>query len=307
MDAEIKNIKQILLVEDDPADLQLTLAALEEYHLINRIVIVRDGAQALDYLYRRGEFSARTGDDPALVLLDLKMPKVNGLEVLRTIKADTHLKIIPVVVLSSSGEPTDLIECYKQGFNSYMVKPVEVAEFMKAVKHLGIFWGAINEPPPLIGRDETKVPTRAEIVSPLLPVERNLPRRILVVDDERYSRQITTDALIRAGYEVDPVADGAAGWDALQTKHYDLLITDNSMPKVTGVELLKMLRGQNPTLPVIMATGAIPTEEKERDAGLNIHAVLLKPYSITVLLETVKEVLRATEDAREQTVSRPGA
>jgi CheY-like chemotaxis protein len=147
------SIKNILLVEDDPRDVELTLTALEEYHLANKVAVVGDGEAALDYLYRRGKFSTRTSSNPILVLLDLKMPKINGLEVLKTIKADSQLKIIPVVVLSSSRETPDLIECYQHGVNAYVVKPLGFDEFMKAVKQLGIFWAAVNEPPPRIGID----------------------------------------------------------------------------------------------------------------------------------------------------------
>jgi CheY-like chemotaxis protein len=155
MNPEIGAMKNILLVEDDPRDVELTLAGLEEHNVANRIMVVNDGAEALDYLYRRGKFKTRDGGDPILVLLDLKMPKVNGLEVLKIIKADENLKIIPVVVLSSSRETPDLVECYKHGVNAYVVKPVDFTEFMKAVKQLGIFWAAINEPPPQAGRGET--------------------------------------------------------------------------------------------------------------------------------------------------------
>jgi CheY-like chemotaxis protein len=153
MDTEIGDIRNILLVEDDPRDVELTLAALEEHHLANKVLVVNDGAEALDYLFRRGKFKARAGGNPIVVLLDLKMPKVNGLEVLKTIKADEFLKIIPVVVLSSSRETPDLIECYKHGVNAYVVKPVDFAEFMRAVQQLGIFWAAINEPPPQVGTE----------------------------------------------------------------------------------------------------------------------------------------------------------
>lgn len=150
MDGQLINIKNILLVEDDPADVELTLAALEDNHLANRVAVMENGEEALDYLYRRGKFKMRSGGNPIVVLLDNKMPKVNGLEVLKTIKADEHLKIIPVVVLTSSRETPDLIEFYKHGVNAYVVKPVDFAEFMKAIKNLGIFWAAINEPPPLL-------------------------------------------------------------------------------------------------------------------------------------------------------------
>ena len=165
MDTERVNIKDILLVEDDPRDMELTLTALEEHHLANRVAVVDNGAEALDYLYHRGKFKMRARGNPILVLLDLKMPKVNGLEVLKIIKADEHLKIIPVVVLSSSRETPDLVECYKHGVNAYVVKPVDFTEFMKAVKQLGIFWAAINEPPPDTGREETPI-QNGEVISP---------------------------------------------------------------------------------------------------------------------------------------------
>ena len=150
MDSELINVKNILLVEDDPRDVELTLAALEENHLANRVVVLENGEEALDYLYRRGKFKMRSGGNPIVVLLDNKMPKVNGLEVLKTIKADEHLKVIPVVVLTSSRETPDLVEFYKYGVNAYVVKPVDFSEFMQAIKHLGIFWAAINEPPPYL-------------------------------------------------------------------------------------------------------------------------------------------------------------
>jgi CheY-like chemotaxis protein len=151
------NIKNILLVEDDPRDVELTLAALEEHNLANKVMVVHDGEEALDYLYCRGKFKVRTGGNPVVVLLDLKMPKVNGLEVLKTIKADEHLKIIPIVVLTSSREAPDLIECYKHGVNSYVVKPVDFSEFVRAVKQLGVFWAAVNEPPPHSGEKKSDI------------------------------------------------------------------------------------------------------------------------------------------------------
>jgi CheY-like chemotaxis protein len=148
MNTEMRNIKNILLVEDDMRDVELTLAALEKHHLANKVFVVHDGAEALDYLYHRGKFKTRASGNPVVVLLDNKMPKVSGLEVLKTIKADEHLKIIPVVVLTSSRETPDLIEFYKHGVNAYVVKPVDFSEFMKAVQQLGVFWAAVNEPPP---------------------------------------------------------------------------------------------------------------------------------------------------------------
>jgi CheY-like chemotaxis protein len=144
----MSDFKSILLAEDNAEDVELTLTALSEHNLANGVVVTRDGAEALDYLYHRGKFVTRGSGNPAVILLDLKMPKVDGLEVLRTIKADEKLKLIPVVMLTSSREEPDLIESYKLGVNAYVVKPVNFQEFIAAVKQLGIFWALLNEPPP---------------------------------------------------------------------------------------------------------------------------------------------------------------
>jgi CheY-like chemotaxis protein len=150
-------IKSILLVEDDPRDVELTLAALAEHHLADKVAVVTNGVEALDYLNHGGKYKKRPGGNPILVLLDLKMPKVSGLQVLKAVKTDEHLKTIPVAVLSSSRETPDLAECYRQGANAYVVKPVDFTEFMKAVQQLGMFWAAINEPPPDIARVEIEI------------------------------------------------------------------------------------------------------------------------------------------------------
>ena len=139
---------RILIVEDDPNDVELTLTALTDYNLANEVVIARDGQQALDYLYCRGEFAARPAGNPAVMLLDLKLPRVGGLEVLQQIKSDERLKMVPVVVLTSSHEEKDMVRSYKLGVNAYVVKPVDFHEFVNAVKELGVFWAVINEPPP---------------------------------------------------------------------------------------------------------------------------------------------------------------
>ena len=143
----MNQIKRILLVEDDPKDVELTLTALEEYRLANAVDVVRDGAEALDYLYRRGKFQTRDGGNPAVVILDLKLPKVSGLEVLRQVKADAQLKLVPIVVLTSSREDQDLIASYQLGVNAYVVKPVDFHKFVDAVKTLGAFWVVLNEAP----------------------------------------------------------------------------------------------------------------------------------------------------------------
>lgn len=144
----MSDLKRILLVEDDPKDVELTLTGLDEYNLANEVVVARDGEEALDYLYRRGIHENRAIGNPAVMLLDLKLPKVDGFEVLQQIRADEHLNTIPVVILTSSHEERDLVRSYKLGVNAYVVKPVNFHEFVNAVKELGVFWAVINEPPP---------------------------------------------------------------------------------------------------------------------------------------------------------------
>jgi len=141
-------LKRILLVEDNPNDAELTLEALAEHNLANSVELVKDGAQALDYLFRREAYAGRENGNPAVILLDLKLPKINGLEVLQQIRGDESLKRIPVVVLTSSHEEQDLIASYSLGVNAYVVKPVDFHSFIDAVKALGLFWALVNEPPP---------------------------------------------------------------------------------------------------------------------------------------------------------------
>jgi len=144
----MSELGRIVMVEDDPNDVELTLTALAEYNLANEVVVTRDGAEALDYLFCRGAFATRTSDNPAVLLLDLKLPKVDGLQVLQEIKSDARLRMIPVVVLTSSHEERDMVASYRLGVNAYVVKPVDFHEFVNAIKELGIFWAVINEPPP---------------------------------------------------------------------------------------------------------------------------------------------------------------
>ncbi|WP_263354633.1 response regulator [Acidicapsa acidisoli] len=144
----MNRLGRILMVEDDPKDVELSLTALEDYNLANEVIVTRDGAEALDYLYCRGEYETRPGGNPAVMLLDLKLPKVDGLEVLRQIKSDEKLRMIPVVVLTSSKEEKDMVASYRLGVNAYVVKPVDFHEFVNAIKELGVFWAVINEPPP---------------------------------------------------------------------------------------------------------------------------------------------------------------
>ena len=146
------NLKPILLVEDNPNDLELSLAALRRSQLANEIVVARDGAEALDFLLARGDHEGRDGGNPAVVILDLKLPKMDGLEVLQTIKNDKALRHTPVVMLTSSREEQDLVRSYELGVNAFVVKPVGFREFFEAIQDLGVFWAILNEPPPIGGR-----------------------------------------------------------------------------------------------------------------------------------------------------------
>lgn len=144
----VNKLGRILIVEDDPKDVELTLTALEEFNLANEIIVVHDGEEALDYLHYRGQFQSRGTDNPAVMLLDLKLPKVDGLDVLKQVKSDEKLRMIPVVVLTSSNQEKDMVASYKLGVNAYVVKPVDFHEFVNAIRELGVFWAVINEPPP---------------------------------------------------------------------------------------------------------------------------------------------------------------
>jgi CheY-like chemotaxis protein len=141
-------LKKILLVEDNPNDVELTLEALGEHNLANAVEVARDGEEALDYLYQRGRFASRPPGNPVVILLDLKLPKLDGHEVLRAIRSDRNLKLIPVVILTSSREEQDLVQGYKNGANAYVVKPVDFHEFLDAMKTFGVFWAVLNEAPP---------------------------------------------------------------------------------------------------------------------------------------------------------------
>jgi len=142
------NLGKILLVEDDPNDVELTLMALDANRLANEVVVARDGEEALDYLYYRGTYASREVGNSSVVLLDLKLPKVDGLEVLKQVKADPDLKKVPIVILTSSHEEQDLVRSYDSGVNAYVVKPVGFESFVDVVKEVGLFWGVVNQPPP---------------------------------------------------------------------------------------------------------------------------------------------------------------
>lgn len=141
-------VKTILIVDDSPKDVELTISALSEKNLANELVVAEDGVEALDYLYRRGQFAKRENGNPAVILLDIKMPRMNGIEVLKHIRSNPKFNFIPVIMVTSSREEKDLIESYKLGANSYVVKPVDIVQFIDAIKALGQYWAVINQPSP---------------------------------------------------------------------------------------------------------------------------------------------------------------
>jgi CheY-like chemotaxis protein len=145
----MNTLKRILLVDDNPRDVELALDALAQHNLANEVLALRDGAEALDYLFRRGPFAHRMNGNPAVVLLDLKMPKVDGIEVLRQIRKDPCLRTLPVVVMTSSREEQDVVTSYELGVNAYVVKPLDFHAFADSVRHVGVFWAIVNEPPPV--------------------------------------------------------------------------------------------------------------------------------------------------------------
>jgi CheY-like chemotaxis protein len=142
-------IRTILFAEDNPRDIELTLEALGDHNLANNVIVVRDGVETMEYLHREGKYKQRKTGNPAVLLLDIKMPRMDGIEVLRAIRSDKLLKMLPVVMLTSSREERDLIKSYELGVNAYVVKPVDFKAFIEAVKQLGVFWAVINEAPPL--------------------------------------------------------------------------------------------------------------------------------------------------------------
>ena len=149
-------LKPILLVEDNPKDLELALLALEKSNLANEVITVRDGVEALDYLFRRGDYAGRAEGSPAVVLLDLKLPKLDGIEVLQRVRAEERLRAIPVVMLTTSREEKDLVRSYQLGVNAYVVKPIAFQDFIEAIQDLGVFWAVLNEPPPGSFRSERR-------------------------------------------------------------------------------------------------------------------------------------------------------
>ena len=145
----MKELDTILLAEDNPQDVELTLEALKEYNLVNRVVVVHDGVEVMEYLNYEGRFKDREKGNPVVLLLDIKMPRMSGIEVLEAIRSNPSCKLLPIVMLTSSRQEPDLQKCYALGVNAYVVKPVNFKDFLEAVKYIGVFWAILNELPPI--------------------------------------------------------------------------------------------------------------------------------------------------------------
>ncbi len=239
-------VKSILLAEDDARDAELMLAALQEHQLAHLVVLVRDGEQALDYLWRRGDFADRPPGNPSLVLLELKMPKVDGLEVLKIIRADAGLKVIPVVVLSESRDKHDLIECYRHGVNAYVVKPVDFKDLGKAVAQLGLFWTALNVPPPSLQHsresgEDSSGGGRGDLS--ILHLEGNL-------DDG--ARVVEALEAAEIPCRVERVETRQSFLAALEAGGVQLVLSGFACPLLSGPEALALVRNRWPDLPFIL-------------------------------------------------------
>ena len=278
----MSELGRILIVEDDPRDVELTLTALGEYNLANEVVVTRDGQEALDYLYCRGEFSTRSNDNPAVMLLDLKLPKVDGLEVLQQIKSDERLKLIPVVVLTSSHEEKDMMRSYKLGVNAYVVKPVDFHEFVNAVKELGVFWAVINRA--AAGQHE-----EGAVTSPL---------RILLLEDSTTDAELIQELLEADHFvcEVTRVQTRAEFLAALEDGEIDLILADYKLPSFDGLSALKLTLSARPDLPFIFVSGSLGEEIAIEALNIGATDYVLK----TRLSRLVPSVQRALREARER-------
>jgi PAS domain S-box-containing protein len=260
---------------------ELTLTALEDYKLANEVIVCRDGQEALDYLYSRGKFGHRGNENPAVMLLDLKLPKVDGLEVLQQIKTDERLRMIPVVVLTSSHEEKDMMRSYKLGVNAYVVKPVDFHEFVNAVKELGMFWAVINQPPP--GSVKEGI-----VTSPL---------RILVLEDDP-----TDAALIQELLEADNIAcevtraqTRAEFLSGLEDPTIDLILADYKLPSFDGLSALKLAQNVRPDLPFIFVSGTLGEEVAIEALKIGATDYVLKSR-LARLAPSVKRALREAGD-----------
>ena len=276
------SVRTILLAEDNANDAELTLAALREHRIANDIIVVRDGAAALDYLYRRGAFHDRPPGPPGLILLDLKMPKVDGLEVLQVVKGDPALKFLPVVILTSSREEADLVRSYRLGVNAYVVKPVVFKDFMDAVKVSGSS-----------GRWSTSHRRCSQWTRPL---------RLLIVEDSAADAELLVRELERGGYRVDLRAgpDGAGLQGGPGTRRaWDVVVSDYDLPTFSGPAALAILQATGLDIPFIMISGTIGEEIAVSALKAGAHDFLVKGR-LARLIPAIERERREVEVRRER-------
>ena len=291
-------LKPILLVEDNPKDLELSLVALERSQLANEVVVARDGAEALDYLMCRGTHAERPKGQPAVVLLDLKLPKVDGLEVLQQIRNHPDLKSLPVVMLTSSLEEKDLVKSYDAGVNAYVVKPVGFKEFLEAVQDLGVFWGLVNEPPPAslnscrVGQGTAQRDFLLDRTSGLSLTS------ILHLEDSDLDAELVHAWLAKGelAVEIDRASDRASFVDQLTARPHDVILADYSLPDFDGLAALEIARRETPETPFIFVSGRLGEE-----VAIETLKSGATDYVLKQRLERLNPaVTRALSEARER-------
>ena len=289
-------LKRILLVEDSPRDAELILDALGGHQLANEVVHVRDGADALDYLYRRGMFADRSDGQPAMILLDLKLPKVDGLEVLRQIKGDAALKMIPVVMMTSSREEQDLLHSYQLGVNAYVVKPMKFQDFVEAVRQVGAFWGVINEVPP--GSVQSH---KGWFLVAVRDSNQNMPGplRVLHLEDSPRDAEVIRHQLEEGGLSCDVLlVDSKDSFEAALTQEpFDLILCDYNLPGYDGISALKYAQQARPDVPVIFISGTVGDEEAVKCLHLGATDYLLKDR-LERLVSAVERAIQEAETRR---------
>ena len=289
--------KSILLAEDDEQDAELILAALQQHGVAHLVALVRDGKEALDYLHRRGDYAARPPGNPNLVLLDLAMPQMDGLELLKILKADAQLRVIPVVVLSTSRQQRDLVECYRLGVNAYVIKPVDFKEFVDAVAQLGVFWTAVNVPPP--------PPSEAGEDGLTERLAEDL--HILHLEDDPSAGTLVTTTLKAAGIScrIERVANRRDFVSALDAGGIELVLANSSVAFFEGLEALALVRARWPKLPFILVADSLQAELamdarqfEVTDYVFKKHLSRLAPAVRRAMLEVESRAARASLETK---------
>ncbi len=236
----IKELLNILLVEDNPDDVELALHALKKNNIVNHVEVVRDGQEALDYLFYKGKYSNSTHPLPGLILLDLKLPKVDGIEILKNIKVDRKRKLIPVVVLTSSKEEKDVIESYNLGVNSYIRKPVDFDQFVETVKHIGFYWLLINEPP---------------VIKVMTGIQQRI--KVFFLEDNPDDVELELHELRKGGFEViyEVARNRKEFFEKLPNLDADIILADYTLPDITGIEAIHICQEKKIDVPIIFITG----------------------------------------------------